>query len=315
MSISQTRIYKQWICCATSQGLPFPQSGQRGSLGQVRVRGAEADHLKVLIDGVEANDPGSELNWGTVSTVGVNRVEVLNGPRSAVWGDQALAGVINLETLPKEDQSSVLIGGGTLGTTLVQLARERVSESSFNGLSVKHIQSDGENASFVGDEHDGFEQLSANFIGGRTMHSWDVRLNGRTNETLSQYDSSGFDTDRHIEVTRHLVGLRAEQDNGEFFKPTVLLNHSINETRNYANQERTNSNNSSRTHLMLSSTLLSNVIFRIIDRYREYAGIVSAARQFTLRRPQSKSRHLRLGIGSRKRHGIGFVRYSHFCPS
>lgn len=236
-------------------GFAVSQSGQRGALGQIRVRGAEADHLKVLIDGIEANDPGSELNWGTVSTVGVNRVEVLNGPRSAVWGDQALAGVINLETLPTEDQSSVLIGGGTLGTTLVQLARERVDESSFNGLSIKYIQSDGENASFVGDENDGFEQLSANFIGGRTMHGWDVRLNGRTNETLSQYDSSGFDSDRHIEVTRHLLGLRAERTEGESFKPTVLLNHAINETGNYSNQEKTNSISGMRTHLTLSSTI------------------------------------------------------------
>lgn len=236
-------------------GFAVSQSGQRGSLGQVRVRGAEADHLKVLIDGIEANDPGSELNWGTVSTVGVKRVEVLNGPRSAVWGDQALAGVIHLETLPTEDQSRILIGGGTLGTSLVQLARERVNESSFNGISLKHIKSDGENASFLGDEHDGFEQLSGNFIGGRSTHSWNIRLNGRTNETFSQYDSAGFDTDRHIEVTRHLLGLRAERVEGESLKPTVLLNHSINETRNYSNQEKTNSINGRRTHLMLSSTI------------------------------------------------------------
>jgi len=58
------------------------QSGNRGSLTQIRLRGAEANHVMVLIDGVQANDPaiGSEFNFGTLHGIGSPRIEILNGP-------------------------------------------------------------------------------------------------------------------------------------------------------------------------------------------------------------------------------------------
>ena len=167
-------------------GIAVSQSGQRGSLGQVRMRGAEADHVKILIDGVEANDPGSELNWGTLSSVDVKRIEILNGPRSSVWGDHALAGVVNLDTLPTSNQTSVHIGTGSNASRLVQFDRERTSEDAFFGMSLKHTKSDGENAGFIGEEKDGFEQLSGNVIGGKDFKNWHVQASVRGNDTLSE---------------------------------------------------------------------------------------------------------------------------------
>ena len=236
-------------------GIAVSQSGQRGSLGQIRVRGAEADHLTILIDGIEVNDPGSELNWGTMSSVGVNRIEVFNGPRSAVWGDHALAGVINLDTLPTDNQTNFLLGAGTQETTLVQFERERVTDDVFSGISIKQTQSEGGNASFVGDETDGFEQLSANYIGGRSIGSWHFQVNARGNETLSEYDPSGRDADRHITANRQLYGFRVEHFSKGSVKPAFFANHSTNETRNYADQLHTNSAESSRTHLTFSNAL------------------------------------------------------------
>ena len=80
-------------------GMAVSQSGNVGSLTQLRVRGAEADHLKVLVDGVPLGNPSTvNLNLSAIAPTGISRVDALNGPRSAIWGSDALAGVISLST-------------------------------------------------------------------------------------------------------------------------------------------------------------------------------------------------------------------------
>jgi vitamin B12 transporter len=64
------------------------------------VRGAEANQVLVLIDGMEVNDPanGNEFNFGNLLGLDLSRIEVLRGPQSGLYGPDALAGVINIET-------------------------------------------------------------------------------------------------------------------------------------------------------------------------------------------------------------------------
>ena len=81
-------------------GFAVSQSGGVGSLTEIRARGAESNHLVVLIDGIEANDPstGDQLNWGTFSTTEIDRIEIIRGPQSAIQGSDAIAGVVNIIT-------------------------------------------------------------------------------------------------------------------------------------------------------------------------------------------------------------------------
>ena len=87
-------------------GFAVSRNGALGSSTQVRVRGAEGNHLLVLIDGVEANDPsqGDEFNWATLSADSVERIEVLRGPQSALVGSDAVSGVINVITRGDQDR-------------------------------------------------------------------------------------------------------------------------------------------------------------------------------------------------------------------
>jgi vitamin B12 transporter len=81
-------------------GLNVSRQGTLGANTQIRVRGAEANQVLVLIDGMEANDPanGNEFNFGNLLGLGVSRIEVLRGPQSGLYGPDALAGVISFET-------------------------------------------------------------------------------------------------------------------------------------------------------------------------------------------------------------------------
>ncbi len=100
-------------------GAQVTQSGQRGGLGELFVRGGNSDANKVLIDGIPANDIGGAVDFGVLATAGIDQIEVLRGPNSALYGSDALAGVASMTTprgitpLPEVTYS---IDGGNFGT-------------------------------------------------------------------------------------------------------------------------------------------------------------------------------------------------------
>jgi vitamin B12 transporter len=79
-------------------GLQVTQTGQLGGTTALSIRGGNTDANKVLIDGVPVNDIGGAVEFANFSTVGVQQIEVLREPNSALYGSDALAGVVNMTT-------------------------------------------------------------------------------------------------------------------------------------------------------------------------------------------------------------------------
>ena len=101
-------------------GLAIARSGPVGAQTQVRMRGAEANQVLVLIDGVEANDLATDdaFSFEHLTTFDIDRIEVVRGPQSALWGSDALAGVINVVTRRPEKplETEGFLEGGSFGT-------------------------------------------------------------------------------------------------------------------------------------------------------------------------------------------------------
>jgi vitamin B12 transporter len=81
-------------------GLSVSAAGPRGSQTQVRIRGAEAGHSLLFVDGIRFNDPaaGNEARFELLPADLLSRIEVVRGPQSALWGSEALGGVIAVAT-------------------------------------------------------------------------------------------------------------------------------------------------------------------------------------------------------------------------
>lgn len=79
-------------------GVAVAQGGSAGSYASLFVRGGESDYVKVLIDGVPVNASGGALDLANLTTDGVERIEVVRGPASVLFGSEAVTGVIQILT-------------------------------------------------------------------------------------------------------------------------------------------------------------------------------------------------------------------------
>ncbi|MEM1112213.1 MAG: TonB-dependent receptor [Pseudomonadota bacterium] len=104
-------------------GLLVEEQGGVGGLTAVSVRGGESNFTLVMVDGVALNDPtnsrGGSYDFNNLDPATVQRIEVVRGAQSAVYGSDALAGVINIITrrAPEGHRQSVRIEGGENGYT------------------------------------------------------------------------------------------------------------------------------------------------------------------------------------------------------
>ena len=245
-------------------GLAVSVSGNRGALTQLRVRGGEADHVMVMIDGIQANDPGSEFDFGTLSLTGVNKIEVLNGPQSAVWGSDALAGVITLDTTPKWNERKLDLGLGVNSTQDVRARYSKHSDKRSWLLSAEHTSSDGSNVSLIGDETDPFLKNTIHAIGRNSMGNWNTRLVVRTGKTKVNYDPSPYplyiprDGNKHSLNNRILYGFSLSRESLSHWQPSIEINQSRTGRRHYSDDQWTNSTVGIRNQIALSNNMLLN---------------------------------------------------------
>ena len=106
---------------ASTPGAMVIRSGAPGTLTSLFVRGGESDYNKVLLDGIPLNEPGGTFYLNNLTTENLDRIEIVRGAYSSLFGSDAMASVIQLFTKRRRDrrarpQGAVQIDGGTYGT-------------------------------------------------------------------------------------------------------------------------------------------------------------------------------------------------------
>ena len=128
-------------------GVSVATSGPLGEQTQVRIRGAEANHTLVFVDGIISNDPASssEYLFQTLPADDLARIEVLRGPQSALWGSEAIGGVISVTTpVPVAGRTaSARIEGGSLGTYRAAAAANLGTDAAAISATASYVATDG----------------------------------------------------------------------------------------------------------------------------------------------------------------------------
>jgi vitamin B12 transporter len=175
-------------------GVAVNQGGSFGALTQVRIRGAEGNHVLVLIDGIEVAAAGSgEFDFSSLLASNIERVEVLRGPQSGLYGSNALAGVINVIT--KGGDGPAFDAEAEYGTFDSKFGRAGVTlgdRATYISANAMYRQTDGFSNAEIGTEDDGDENLTLYLRGGARLADM-ARLDGSLRFVDKETQTDGFD--------------------------------------------------------------------------------------------------------------------------
>lgn len=131
----------------TVPSVAVSQNGGAGKFTQVRMRGSEADHVLLIVDGIEINPgSGSSVNFAHFLTADVERVEILRGAQSALWGSDAIGGVIAITTRrgrSGESRASVTMQEGSFNSSQYSATVSGGNRTTTYALNVSRVTTDG----------------------------------------------------------------------------------------------------------------------------------------------------------------------------
>ncbi len=218
-------------------GLNLSRQGGLGQASSLKLRGFESKRVLVLIDGVRYNNPtgrsGAEFSHLLIENI--EKIEVIKGPQSGIWGADASAGVINIITKKaKKAGIGLSINGeyGSFDTKTYGLNSSYTADKFDVAFNALRVTTDGFSALVPKDanlkdfEDDGYENNSADIKLGLNVSTQDrVELFYNIIDTTSEFDNKNpNDANSSVDSKQHFYGLSYVRTEGE------------NQTRIYANR-------------------------------------------------------------------------------
>ena len=186
---------------AAAPGVTVNSNGAFGGVASVRIRGAATGQTLVLIDGIPANDPSSVsggFNFARVDTENIERIEVLKGPQSTLWGTDAIGGVVSIITKRPEEGlgGSAFAEYGSFNTFRGGASVSNANDTGDFRLAITGTSSDGISKADENNgntEEDAYESLTLSAKGGLNLGS-DARLSANVlwSDAETEFDSFVF---------------------------------------------------------------------------------------------------------------------------
>ena len=169
-------------------------TGNRGSQTQIRMRGSEANHMLILVDGIRMNDAStSEFDLTQMTLEGIEKIEVLMGPQSTLYGNDAASGVISITTIKGKEgfSGNVNVTVGALGTRSTSTQLSDGKDGWHYMVATSNITTDGISAANEkngNSEKDGFDQEGYKLKAGYDHKAFQTWLSFNQNHSTYEFD-------------------------------------------------------------------------------------------------------------------------------
>jgi vitamin B12 transporter len=169
-------------------------SGPAGSLTEIRIRGAEANHTLLFVDGIKIDDPasGDTPRFEILNADLASRIEVVRGPQSALWGSEAVGGVIAVNGIDDVPGLSAKNEGGSSGLFRVSASGAATANRASIAAAVGFQGANGSNSVAGPGDKDGYRNFS-----GRLRGTWhpraDVEIGASALGLSGRTEFDGFD--------------------------------------------------------------------------------------------------------------------------
>ena len=223
--LQQRQIRNAADALRSMPGVYVSRSAGFGGETQVRLRGAEANHTLVLIDGMVANQPGTgEFDFALLSTDQIERIEVIRGAQSGLYGSGAIGGAINIVTKTGKGppKGSIWSEAGSYKTVAGGVTLSGGTDRAHGLVSYSAINSNGFNIADEGSETDAFARRSFLFKGGvKPTDTFAIDFFLRNSEKRGDRDDDLFccsglskqiDSFSHFATSFWLTGVEARLD-------------------------------------------------------------------------------------------------------
>lgn len=184
-------------------GVSVSKTGATGGVTSVYLRGAKPGHILVLIDGVEVNDPmgiDRGFDFTHVLIDNIDRIEILQGPQSTLYGSDALGGVINIITKKGEGplNGTLRNGGGSFHTMDTNLNLNGVYKQTNYSFSFSRFYTGGVSQAAHGVEKDKYENYTiSSLLGYDFSDTVQLKFTMRYTDVDSAFDDASFDDDNN----------------------------------------------------------------------------------------------------------------------
>ena len=182
-------------------GLDLARNGDFGKVTSIFVRGSESNHTVILIDGVKINPATiAQAPLQNISPDIIERIEIVKGPRSSLYGSEAIGGVINIITRKQVDGGStrISVGAGEFGTSKVNFSNFYGNSKVSSGITIEQFDTEGFPVQDASIEDHGFNNETINAFVDYQMNRSDLRLSHWSSTGNVEYYSFG-DLDQDFE--------------------------------------------------------------------------------------------------------------------
>lgn len=223
-------------------GITMTNNGGLGKKSSLFLRGTKSDHVLVLVDGIKVGSAtDGAFTWQDLPPEQIERIEIVRGPRSALYGSEAVGGVIQIFTRRGggELTPSASFGYGSNETHKTTLGVSGGGDNSWFNLSASHFESDGYDACdndlnggcyAIEPDDDGYRRTAVNMRVGTRFEGGEAEASFLQSKGYNEYDGYWNSND----FTQRVAGARLMLTPSDNWASTLLIGRSWDDSDNYS---------------------------------------------------------------------------------